>query len=177
MHHRATNYYRQFVLQSSLSPYYKYRCDSVDMPYRVADTRTYQRLYNPLVLRCDRGSVTKASGVLAGGDEMKYIYVAGPYTNDDPVLNVRKAIEAGEQLIALGFVPFIPHLTHLWHLISPHDIEYWYEYDNEWIRKCDALLRLPGESKGADDEVYLMFEMGKSVYYSIDALTKAAEAE
>ena len=41
------------------------------MPHGIADTRTYQRLYNPLVLRCDRGSVTKASGVLAGGGEMK----------------------------------------------------------------------------------------------------------
>ena len=40
------------------------------MPHGIADTRTYQRLYNPLVLRCDRGSVTKAAGVLAGGDEM-----------------------------------------------------------------------------------------------------------
>ncbi len=56
---------------------------------------------------------------------MKFIYVAGPYTGGDPVVNTRKAIEAGERLIALGFVPFIPHLTHLWHLISPHDIPMW----------------------------------------------------
>ena len=103
---------------------------------------------------------------------MKYIYVAGPYTKGDPVLNVRKAIEAGEQLIALGFVPFIPHLSHLWHLVSPHDIEYWYSYDIEWLIKCDALLRLAGDSRGADAEVNLMFEMGKSVYFSIDELEK-----
>ena len=108
---------------------------------------------------------------------MKYIYVAGPYSNGDPVINTRKAIEAGEQLRALGFVPFIPHLTHLWHLISPHGIDYWYAYDDEWLRKCDALLRLPGDSEGADDEVNLTFSLGKSVYFSIDALVMAADAE
>ena len=96
---------------------------------------------------------------------MKYIYVAGPYTGGDPVLNVRKAIEAGEQLIALGFVPFIPHLSHLWHLVSSHDIEYWYSYDIEWLIKCDALLRLPGDSKGADAEVALALELDIPVFH------------
>ena len=108
---------------------------------------------------------------------MKYIYVAGPYTGGDPVLNTRKAIEAGEQLRALGFVPFIPHLTHLWHLISPHDIDYWYEYDNEWIRKCDALLRLPGKSKGADAETKLAWDLAMPVFYTIDVLVAEAELE
>ena len=98
---------------------------------------------------------------------MKYIYVAGPYTNGDPVLNVRKAIEAAEQLRELGYVPFIPHLTHLWHLISPHEYEYWIEYDKEWLEKCDALLRLPGISKGADDEVMRMFYLNKPVFHVI----------
>ena len=106
---------------------------------------------------------------------MKYIYVAGPYSNGDPVLNTRKAIEAGELLIELGFVPFIPHLTHLWHLVSPHEIDYWYDYDNEWLNKCDALLRLPGESEGADAEVNRMFAIGKYVYFSIDALVKSRQ--
>ena len=116
---------------------------------------------------------------------MKYIYVAGPYSGGDPVINTRKAIEAGEQLRALGFVPFIPHLTHLWHLISPHDIDYWYEYDNEWIQKCDALLRLPGVSKGADAEVALALELDIPVFHitkndyfiTLNRMMIAAEAE
>jgi hypothetical protein len=94
----------------------------------------------------------------------KYIYVAGPYSKGDPIINTRKAIEAGNLLREMGFVPFIPHLTLLWHLVSPHDIEYWYEYDNEWLKRCDSLLRLPGESPGADNEVNLMVEMGKPIY-------------
>jgi hypothetical protein len=100
----------------------------------------------------------------------KYIYVAGPYSNGDPVLNTRKAIEAGERLREAGYVPFIPHVTLLWHLVSPHDIIYWYEYDNEWIARCDGLLRLPGHSNGADNEVLLAISLGLSIYYSIEEL-------
>lgn len=96
--------------------------------------------------------------------DIKYIYVAGPYSVGDPVLNTRMAIFAGEQLREMGFVPFIPHLTHLWHLVNPHDLEFWLEYDNEWLKKCDALLRLPGESYGADEEMKLALSLGIPVY-------------
>lgn len=98
---------------------------------------------------------------------MKYIYVAGPYSGGDPVINTRNAVLEGEALRVYGFVPFIPHLTHLWHLISPRDIDFWYAYDNEWIKKCDALLRLPGESKGADAEVELALKLGIPIFHSI----------
>ena len=101
---------------------------------------------------------------------MKYIYIAGPYSNGDPVLNTRKAIEAGDQLREAGYVPFIPHVTLLWHLICPHDIEYWYEYDNEWIARCDGLLRLSGHSNGADKEVLLAISLGLQIYYTIEEL-------
>ena len=104
---------------------------------------------------------------------MKYIYIAGPYTNGDPVLNVRKAIEAGEQLIELGYIPFILHLSHLWHLISPHEYDYyWIKYTKEWIGKCDALLRLPGESEGAEIEEMHALHLGKPVFYVIPLLPR-----
>ena len=99
---------------------------------------------------------------------MKYIYVAGPYTSGDPIINTRKAIEAGEQLRAMGFVPFIPHLSLIWHLVNPHDVDFWYAYDKEWIERCDALVRLPGESKGADAEVKLALELGLPVFEIAD---------
>ncbi len=95
---------------------------------------------------------------------MKYIYVAGPYTGGDPVINTRKAIEAGELLRGMGFVPFIPHLSMIWHLVEPHDVAFWYEYDNAWVERCDGLIRLPGESKGADAEVKLALELGMPVF-------------
>ena len=102
------------------------------------------------------------------------IYVAGPYTNGDVALNVRKAIDAGNVLRSMGHTPFVPHLTHFWHMIHPHDIQYWYDYDMEWLKKCDALFRLPGESKGADAEEDLARELGLPVlhYFSDPKLRK-----
>src|SRR3989304_3723636 len=97
-----------------------------------------------------------------------FIYVAGPYTDGDPVINVRRAIIVAEDLINLGFIPFVPHLTHLWHLINPHEIAYWYKYDNAWLLKCDAILRLPGDSKGADEECRLAEKNNIPVFPSIE---------
>ena len=96
------------------------------------------------------------------------VYIAGPYSKGDVAVNVRNAIKAGEDVVAEGHTPFVPHLTHLWHLMSPHKIEYWYELDNTWLLVCDCLIRLPGESSGADAEVALAIKFGKPVYYSVD---------
>lgn len=107
---------------------------------------------------------------------MRYIYVAGPYTKPDPCVNTHKAIQVGNELIELGFVPFVPHLTHLWHTITPRSYHYWLDYDREWLKKCDALLRLPGESAGAVTEVALARELCLPVFLSIDELlTRARE--
>lgn len=95
-----------------------------------------------------------------------FIYVAGPYTKGDVAQNVREAIYVGNNLRALGHTPFIPHLTHFWHMLIPKEIEFWYQYDIEWLEKCDAVFRIAGESKGADEEVRLAKEMGKPVFYS-----------
>ena len=84
---------------------------------------------------------------------MKYIYVSGPYTQGDVAVNVRNAMLAGLTLMDMGYAVFIPHLTHWLHLIDPHEYEFWLDQDLAWLRKCDAVLRLPGCSPGADDEV------------------------
>ena len=95
------------------------------------------------------------------------IYVAGPYTKGDIAVNVRNAIAMGEQLAERGFSPYVPHLTHFWHLIFPHHVTYWYALDAEWIPKCDGLLRIPGESIGADREVAMARELGIPVFESL----------
>jgi hypothetical protein len=100
----------------------------------------------------------------------RYIYVAGPYSNGDMVLNVRNAVLAAEELIKLEFIPYIPHLTMFWHIITPHKYSFWIDYDLRWLDKCEALLRLPGESKGADAEVEYAKESNIPVYYSIEEL-------
>ena len=83
------------------------------------------------------------------------VYIAGPYTNGDVGVNVHNAIRAADEVLELGHTPFVPHLTHFWHLLFPHPYETWTRIDNAWIPHCDVVLRLLGESKGADDEVEL----------------------
>lgn len=97
------------------------------------------------------------------------VYIAGPYTKGDVVVNVRNAIAAADELLALGHHPFIPHLTHLWHMVSPKEYEEWLAIDLVWLRVCDALLRIPGESSGADKEVDAARELSIPVY-SIEEL-------
>lgn len=76
------------------------------------------------------------------------------------VLNVRAAILAGDEVWKAGFTPFVPHLSHLWHTVSPHPYDDWLALDMEWLAVCDILVRLPGESAGADEEVEYARERG-----------------
>ena len=92
------------------------------------------------------------------------VYIAGPYTKGDPVVNTRRAISAGEAVQARGHTPFIPHLTLFWHLVYEHEAQFWYDYDLEWLAVCNALIRLPGDSLGADKEVDRAKELGIPVY-------------
>lgn len=104
---------------------------------------------------------------------MTKIYIAGPYTNGNTAINVRAAILAGDRLAKAEFTPFIPHLTHFWHLLRPHDWEFWMKQGMQWLETCNCLLRLPGESVGADREVQRARELGLYVYQSVEQALEA----
>lgn len=92
------------------------------------------------------------------------VYIAGPYTNPDPVQNARTAIMAAEKVYQAGHSPFIPHLVLLWDFHFPKDNESWFQYCLHWLELCDALIRLPGYSPGADREVARAESLGIPVY-------------
>jgi len=98
------------------------------------------------------------------------VYVAGPYTQGDVAVNVRKAYEAANQLADLGFAPFVPHATHFWHMLFPRPYEFWLDLDNQFLPCCDGVLRLAGPSSGADKEVNLARKLGIPVFTTIEAL-------
>jgi hypothetical protein len=105
-----------------------------------------------------------------------YIYVAGPYTNGDTILNIQQAIATGDKLRELGFTPFIPHMTYAWHMLCPHTIDYWYKYDLEWLERCNAVFRILGKSTGADEEVrYALEELQIPVFYDFPTLISYAQ--
>lgn len=98
------------------------------------------------------------------------VYIASPYTVGDVAVNVRRQIETADKLMNMGHTPFVPLLSHFQHLLFPRPYEDWVNNDLEWIPCCDCVLRLRGESKGADNEVKLAQKLGKPIYYSIAAL-------
>lgn len=107
---------------------------------------------------------------------MTTVFISCPYTKGDVAINIRKAIEVADILAEAGYTPYIPILTHFWHLVSPKPWEFWIDYDSNLLPMFDCVLRIPGESKGADREVEQAIGLCIPVYYSIDELRKG-EAE
>jgi len=92
------------------------------------------------------------------------VYIASPYSKPDPCINTREAIDAANHLLGGGLIPFVPHLAHFWHTVTPKPYEEWLAYDDAWIDVCDAMLRLPGESSGADRETAKAKALGIPVF-------------
>jgi hypothetical protein len=101
------------------------------------------------------------------------VYIAGPITKGDQFQNVRNAIDAADELMSLGLVPFLPHTNCFWHMVHPRPAKEWYQYDIHWLAMCDCVLRLPGESWGSDIEEQIATRYDKPVYYTIEDLVDA----
>jgi len=98
------------------------------------------------------------------------VYIASPYGIGDKVQNVKNSLQVADQLLGLGFLPFCPLLSHYWHALSYKSWATWIEIDKQWVLRCDALLRLPGESRGADIEWAFALENGIPAFLDIDDL-------
>lgn len=99
------------------------------------------------------------------------VYLAAPYTTPDPVTNTHTAIKVASELIDGGLVtPVVPHLTLVWNLVDPREVEFWYAYDLAILARCDAVLRMPGVSTGADAEVQFAADRGIPVLNSMEEL-------
>lgn len=55
-------------------------------------------------------------------------------------------------------------------MLFPRPDEFWLELDNQFLSCCAAVLRLPGASKGADEEVRLAQSPGIPVFYDLHKL-------
>jgi hypothetical protein len=110
------------------------------------------------------------------------ILIAGPYrsgTNDDPQLmrqNLRKLEEVALPLFRLGHIPIIGEWVALPLLDvagskKPGDEAYeeiLYPVAHRLLTKCDAVLRIEGASKGADEDVRIAKERGLKVYFRLN---------
>ncbi|HVW15969.1 MAG TPA: DUF4406 domain-containing protein [Mucilaginibacter sp.] len=114
------------------------------------------------------------------------ILIAGPYrsgTNDDPVLmqqNLDRLNAVALQIFRAGHTPLIGEWLALPLLQaagskSPGDETYQeisYPVAHRIIAKCDAILRIPGESKGADQDIEVARRLGIRVYYGLEEILR-----
>jgi hypothetical protein len=115
------------------------------------------------------------------------ILIAGPYrsgTNDDPRSmrqNLKNLESAALPLFRKEHIPMIGEwvalpLIELAGSAKPGDgpwEEVQYPVAHRLLEKCDAVLRLEGASKGADEDVRLARERGLKVYFRLDDVPDA----
>ena len=114
--------------------------------------------------------------------EPMMILVAGPYrsgTGDDPQLmqeNLDRLEQATWPLFEAGHIPMIGEWVALPVLrsagaegMSDPLVEYvMYPTAQRLLQLCGGVLRLPGESHGADQDVAIAQERGIPVWFSLD---------
>ena len=101
----------------------------------------------------------------------RLVYVAGPITRD-PFGCVRKSMPAFRWLRGLGLTPIMPQWSVIAEMVDPMPHSEWLAYDFTIIEHVGALLRLEGESPGADREVDFANEHNIRVFFMDDVESK-----
>lgn len=112
------------------------------------------------------------------------ILISGPYmtgTNGDEkkiAENLRRLEEHSLPIFQKGHLAVVGEWF-AWPIIrgaggtshsSPEFHEYQYPVAHRLLEACDALFRIPGDSKGADLEIEKAKNLGKTIYYSLDEI-------
>jgi hypothetical protein len=114
------------------------------------------------------------------------ILIAGPYrsgTHDDPekmAANLRHLESVSWSLFRSGYVPMIGEWVALpiWRVAGGQTVgdrlyeEILHPTAGRLLELCDAVLRLEGASKGADNDVKLARERGIRVYFNLHDVPK-----
>jgi hypothetical protein len=117
----------------------------------------------------------------------KLILIAGPYrsgTGDDPELmqrNLRRLETAAWPIFQAGHTPMIGEWVALPVLrsagadspLDPLAEQVMYPTAARLLEHCDAVLRLPGESSGADQDVAIARRRGIPVFTELDEIPAA----
>lgn len=116
------------------------------------------------------------------------ILIAGPYrsgTGDDPAkmaANLERLENVAVPLFRAGHIPMIGEWVALplgkqagsAGVSDPIYDEFAYPVAERLLQHCDAVLRLPGASKGADEDVRLARERGLPVYFDLSEVPASA---
>lgn len=98
------------------------------------------------------------------------IYISGPITKENRTQNFATAANMQTALINSGFATMNPMLSMMhpdaWTIAH----RAWLENDLPWVAVADVVLRLPGESSGADEETAYAKSLGIPVITNYAAL-------
>lgn len=97
------------------------------------------------------------------------VYIAGPITGD-PWGCVRRAVRWSSICQNNGCDAYLPQLSVLQEMIEPQLYEYWINLGLNMLSRCDGLIRLSGDSPGADREVEYAKELGLPIIGDASAL-------
>lgn len=103
-----------------------------------------------------------------------HVFIAGPIDSSGAThLNLRNAVLEADILHKNKIFCFVPHFGVAWEQIAgPSPRECWINWCNAWLIKCDAMIRIPGRSVGADGEVQRSIDQNKPVFLSAHSLLK-----
>lgn len=98
------------------------------------------------------------------------VYIASPMSQGDQIKNFYEALRWYRILIDHGFAPLCPQLTFLVEGMIREEHDTWLSLDLPWVQVADAVFRLPGASKGADQEEEEARLWGVKVFHDFDEL-------
>lgn len=99
----------------------------------------------------------------------KIIYLAGPMALGNMADNIGQAWAAAERLRDAGFTPITPQDNFFGSIVGKRRSHAeWLDIDKPLVLASTAVLRLPGESKGADMEVVWAMEARIPIYETYD---------
>lgn len=104
------------------------------------------------------------------------VYISGPISSggyDALYGNLKNGIVLWRELVRLGFAPYCPHMNDLGYIVTePVTWEDALEVDEEWVDASEVMLRMPGESRGAEREEQFCYDKGIPVVFSVEELLK-----
>jgi hypothetical protein len=101
------------------------------------------------------------------------VYISGPMSLGERAENVRRGIEAGDFFVDRGVAALVPHYS-AHHQARPCEpgtgtYERVVASDQGWVEAADAVLLLPGESRGAERECDHARRVGVPVFTDREA--------
>lgn len=91
---------------------------------------------------------------------MLRVYISHPITKGDGCDNFYECCKAQQKLMDAGFAVLNPGLSMMHPNAKNIHWQTWIDSDLKWVEVSDVVIRLPGESKGADIETAHAREKG-----------------